>query len=244
MNVKLISKALHTLSLLSDEDYELVLKFRALTEDERGLLITVLEPQKPATKKASKKLSASSKSPREYDHCLRCGTTKRDSSHKDKSSPDYHEFESEKDIDFCARCKGATEKHPIHHEREFGGYHPFESSGAVKPSKSPRATNLHTQLKSRVSEGREAATRDDESDDDDSYCTHQYEHDGIMIECGEPADQNIHHLSSVEGYHPFVLDAHDVITPSPANGEASSSTANSEIAKDTASTVAHGVSGD
>lgn len=36
---------------------------------------------------------------REYDHCLRCGTTKRDSSHKDQSSPDYHEFQSSKDND-------------------------------------------------------------------------------------------------------------------------------------------------
>lgn len=62
MNVRLITKALHTLSLLSDEDYDLVLKLRALTEDERELLMTVLEPSKPTGKKASKKSSKSSQS--------------------------------------------------------------------------------------------------------------------------------------------------------------------------------------
>lgn len=60
MNVRLITKALHTLSLLSDEDYDLVLKLRALTEDEREQFRTALELQKPATKKAGKKPSKKS----------------------------------------------------------------------------------------------------------------------------------------------------------------------------------------
>ena len=50
MNIKLITKALHTLSLLSEEDVAMVMNLRALTEDERELLITVLEPNKPGDK--------------------------------------------------------------------------------------------------------------------------------------------------------------------------------------------------
>lgn len=57
MNVKLITKALHTLSLLSEEDVTTVMNLRALSEDERELLITVLEPQKATTKRAGKKSS-------------------------------------------------------------------------------------------------------------------------------------------------------------------------------------------
>lgn len=57
MNVKLITKALHTLSLLSEEDVTTVMNLRALSEEERELLITVLEPQKTATRKSSKKSS-------------------------------------------------------------------------------------------------------------------------------------------------------------------------------------------
>lgn len=66
MNVKLITKALHILSLLSEEDVATVMNLRALSEDERELLITVLEPQKATTKRAGKKGSkgGSSKSPR------------------------------------------------------------------------------------------------------------------------------------------------------------------------------------
>jgi hypothetical protein len=59
------------------------------SETDRELLIQSLQPEK-ATKKAGKKSATT----REYDHCLRCGTTKRDSSHKDQTSPDYHEFQS------------------------------------------------------------------------------------------------------------------------------------------------------
>lgn len=58
MNVKLITKALHTLSLLSEEDVATVMNLRALSEDERELLITVLEPQKATTKRAGKKSSS------------------------------------------------------------------------------------------------------------------------------------------------------------------------------------------
>lgn len=60
MNVKLITKALHTLSLLSEEDVATVMNLRALSEDERELLITVLEPQKATTKRAGKKSGKSS----------------------------------------------------------------------------------------------------------------------------------------------------------------------------------------
>lgn len=99
MNIKLISKALHTLSLLSDEDVAIVIGLRSASEDERSVLMLALEPNtKPSQKKSSKKgVGVKAATTREYDHCLRCGTTKRDPSHKDTSSPDYHEFQSSKD---------------------------------------------------------------------------------------------------------------------------------------------------
>lgn len=185
-----------------------------LSSDEYVLFLDMVDPlpepetkPKKTTKKSSKK--AAGKSLREYDHCLRCGTTKRDSSHKNESSPDYHEFESEKDIDFCARCKGATEKHPVHHERQFGGYHPFESSkqGKKPTKKSSRASSLERQIKANTARiiaddgdhGLRNAALEDITGESQERCMATDE-DGP---CGYPPDHNIHHLKAVVGYHKF-----------------------------------------
>lgn len=55
MNVKLITKAMHTLSLLSEDDVQMVMKLRGLSEDERQMLMLVLEPGTKPSKKSSKK---------------------------------------------------------------------------------------------------------------------------------------------------------------------------------------------
>lgn len=132
-------------------------------------------------------------------------------------------------------------------------------SSQQSSSKSPRASGMAAQLKERRQQRETPDDSDDDNrfdgksaqetrrellqdiDDEDSYCTHQYEHDGIMIECGEPADQNIHHLSTTEGYHPFVSESGAPPAPasSPANGEGTNGTVSSEIAKDAASNVHH-----
>lgn len=54
MNVRLIARALHALSLLTDDDFDLLMKLRQLNQAEREALVGVLEPAKPA-KKAAKK---------------------------------------------------------------------------------------------------------------------------------------------------------------------------------------------
>jgi hypothetical protein len=75
---------------LTDDESALLETLRAMNDSERELLVESLSPNKPTTKKPAKKPAAT----REYDYCLRCGTTKRDSSHKDQASPDYHQFQS------------------------------------------------------------------------------------------------------------------------------------------------------
>lgn len=127
-----------------------------LSTDEYMLYLDLLVPEPEVAKPASKAKKKSASKPREYDSCLRCGTTKRDSSHKDQSSPDYHEFQSSKDIDFCARCKGASYVHPVHHDETLGGYHSFESSKKIvrKPiGKSPHAQSLSSAIQ-RVTKGK------------------------------------------------------------------------------------------
>lgn len=123
MNVKLITKALHTLSLLSEEDMTTVMNLRALSEDERELLITVLEPQKATTKRAGKKsgkggsksarvqslsgvIQRTPKSKADDDNdddgnskgmggplCQTCGNFRQYQDHF-KPSPNYHEFDA------------------------------------------------------------------------------------------------------------------------------------------------------
>lgn len=164
MNVKLITRALHTLSLLSDEDYEMVLKFRALNEDERGLLITVLEPSKPAGKKASKKSSKSSpssfKSPRatgiEQQLSKRReqgreaqgditvplagvetqGETGNVRASRDYESPDRCSFVR----DDGKRCLLLSD-HNVHHMKSVYGYHPFVSVSDAPDAPAPSPAN-------------------------------------------------------------------------------------------------------
>lgn len=172
MNVKQITRALHTLSLLSEEDYDLVLKLRALTEDERGLLMTVLEPLKPAMKKSSKKSSKSQQS----------------------------------------------------------------------SSKSPRASGMAAQLNKSLKQQRET-TKDGDYQGFAAACAHEWiTGSGRLTICTMPADANVHHLKTHPDYHEFVEGksaAPPAPAPSPANGGATTSTANSEIAKDAASTAHH-----
>src|ERR1041385_8340796 len=90
MNLRNVLKTYSLLRSLTDDETALVETFRTMTDGERELLVQSLAPAKPAGKKAAKKSATT----RTYDHCLHCGTTKRDSSHKDESSPDYHQFQS------------------------------------------------------------------------------------------------------------------------------------------------------
>lgn len=118
MNVRLITKALHTLSLLSDEDYDLVLKLRALTEDERGLLMTVLEPQKPTTKKTGKK--PSKKSERASGMAAQLNKTlkeQREAATKD----DDEGFDMSR---LCSKCAKLADNN-IHHLESDPDYHLF-----------------------------------------------------------------------------------------------------------------------
>jgi hypothetical protein len=90
LNLRNVLKTYALLRSLTDSESALLDTLRAMNDAERGLLVESLTPAKAATKKATKKPTTT----REYDHCLRCGTTKRDSSHKDHASPDYHQFQS------------------------------------------------------------------------------------------------------------------------------------------------------
>jgi len=92
MNLRNVLKTYSLLRSLTDDESALLETLRSLNDNDRELMVETLVPGKAAAKKATKKPAAT----REYDHCLRCGMTKRDSSHKDQASPDYHEFQSSK----------------------------------------------------------------------------------------------------------------------------------------------------
>lgn len=118
MNVRLITKVLHTLSLLSDEDYDLVLKLRALTEDERGLLMTVLEPQKPVTKKTGKKPSKKS----ERASGMEAQLKSRVSEQREAATKDGDEgFDMSR---HCSKCAKLADNN-IHHLESHPDYHLF-----------------------------------------------------------------------------------------------------------------------
>lgn len=137
---------------LSDDDWELATKLRALSEAERELLMTALgPPQKPTAKK-------SSTTTRVYERCVRCGKTGGHGFHKDSSNDGYHLFQSPPqpiktagkksaraagmaatisnslqrgrgvvtgDRDgSCANCDYAMD-HNIHHLESMTGHHPF-----------------------------------------------------------------------------------------------------------------------
>jgi hypothetical protein len=111
VNFKLVLKAYSILRQLADDESALLDTLRTLTDTDRDLLVESLGPVKSATKKSTKKPAAT----REYDHCLRCGTTKRNSSHKDQASPDYHQFQSSQGksaraVSLAEQIKGATGK--------------------------------------------------------------------------------------------------------------------------------------
>jgi hypothetical protein len=138
--------------ILTKDLLELRDKINKLTNEQRDILLDLVDPlpepqaeQKTATKKAAKKPATT----REYDHCLRCGTTKRDSSHKDQALPDYHDFQSSKGKSAraagmaetlnkslrsqrrvtesnCADCEMAEDM-PIHSPKGgYQTYHPFQ----------------------------------------------------------------------------------------------------------------------
>lgn len=103
MNYRAILKVYKDERKLTDDETAFLNVIRRMNESEIALLIEGLsdKPQKKSSKKSVGK-------EREYDHCLRCGTTKRDSSHKDQSSPDYHEFQSSKNSDAASGGKSST----------------------------------------------------------------------------------------------------------------------------------------
>lgn len=199
----------------------LVEQLHALAEDERNFILDLLVPlpEQPEVKKPTKRASKKSSSPqREYDHCLRCGTTKRDSSHKDTSSPDYHEFQSSKDIDFCARCKGASYVHPIHHDETLGGYHPFESSKkpSKSASKSSRASGMAAAIAKSLSHGKPTG-------------------EGPICKICSYAEDYEDHSQPSPHYHPFEPSgsaAPPARGRSSTNGGATTSTQNIETEKD------------
>jgi hypothetical protein len=173
---------------LSAEEYALFL----------DLVAPLPEPETVSTKKPQKKSAKATT--REYDHCLRCGTTKRDSSHKDQSSPDYHEFQSSK-------------------------------------PKSARASKMESQLKSRVSEQREATSTaiDDMAMEIVERCS----------DCEAPSDDNVHHKQTDLNYHPFVSESD--VQPVASSSSSSATPArddsygvNSGIRQDAATVVAGG----
>ena len=142
MNLRNVLKTYSLLRSLTDDESALLATLRAMTDTERELLVESLAPAKPAAKKPTRKPATT----RVYDHCLRCGTTKRDSSHKDESSPDYHEFQSSQGksaraVSLAEQIKGAGKMprpaqslctkcdydndHNIHHLESAVGYHSF-----------------------------------------------------------------------------------------------------------------------
>lgn len=74
-----------------------------------------------------------------------------------------------------------------------------KKAGKKSASKSPRASGMAVQLKSRVNEQREAATKDITGESEER-CTHSLSY-GV---CGRLPDHNIHHLETHPHHHPFV----------------------------------------
>lgn len=139
MNVKQITRALHTLSLLSEEDYDLVLKLRALTEDERGMLMLVLEPLKPAGKKASKKSSKSSSSQsssHESPRAIRMAAqlNKRREQERAGATP-THCYATIDDNGGEMTC-GKPEDDPVH-DMTYLSSHPFARDARPATTRSP-----------------------------------------------------------------------------------------------------------
>lgn len=161
MNLRNVLKTYSLLRSLTDDESALVETFRTMADADRELLVQSLAPAKPAGKKPAKKPAIT----RVYDHCLRCGTTKRDSSHKDESSPDYHQFQS--------------------------------SQG-----KSVRAASLAEQIKGTGKPSRPVQS--------------------LCMTCDYDSDHNIHHLESVDGYHPFTPPVPAAVHQSSANNGAAS----------------------
>jgi hypothetical protein len=152
MNLRNVLKTYSLLRSLTDDESALLETLRAMNDSERELLVKSLAPAKATTKKPAKKPATT----REYDHCLRCGTTKRDSSHKDQASPDYHEFQSSQGksaraVKLAEQIKGAGKlktvcafvyadgsacnqsgDNPIHEANGgYAGYHEFQPAEQV-----------------------------------------------------------------------------------------------------------------
>lgn len=75
--------------------------------------------------------------------------------------------------------------------------------GSRSSAKSPRAQSLSGAIQRTV----RSKAPDDDNDDEGLLCTVGLDSSGMS--CGEPADHNIHHLSSHPDYHPF----HSAVTP-------------------------------
>src|ERR1043165_6823750 len=142
LNLKTVLKTYSLLRNLTDDETALLNTLRSMNDTERELLVESLAPTKPAGKKPTRKSATT----RTYDHCLRCATTKRDSSHKDVASPDYHQFQSSQGksaraVILAEQIKGAGKlsrpveslcmtcdfdsDHNIHHLESVDGYHEF-----------------------------------------------------------------------------------------------------------------------
>lgn len=137
MNIKLISKALHTLSLLSDEDVAIVFGLRSASEDERMVLMTALEPNtKPSQKKSSKKTAR-------VPPDARCIGYPPGS------------------VSIC----GLLKKDLIHHSRTAAAYHEFIPPQTA--GKSKRASGMAAQLNKSLESQRKATANDDDDDENE-----------------------------------------------------------------------------
>lgn len=152
MNVRLITKVLHTLSLLSDEDYDLVLKLRALTEDERGLLMTVLEPQKPTTKKTGKKPSKKSERASGMAAQLNKQLNKRREQGRGAAESSSYNLCSHVFAEDGNRICDEVYESAVHHDTVYVTYHPFVSAAPPAPTRSPANGGAESIIQNSVDE--------------------------------------------------------------------------------------------
>lgn len=151
MNIKLITKAMHTLSLLSEDDVQMVMKLRGLSEDERQMLMLVLEPGVKPSKKSSKKSAGGSRSARGESIKGQLSNRRQERQVINDSGvganlqplPDVYtsgddlcQFKFPNDI----RCSEPQDRN-IHHLQTTLGYHPFVSTAQLAEPSSSQVTS-------------------------------------------------------------------------------------------------------
>lgn len=234
MNIRNVLRTYSLLRQLTDDETALLETLRSMSDTDRESLVVALQPEKPATKKTET---------RKIEKCEACNYTRRALQHVNPAHTEYHEFvvgekaskkssvssksETERVFKRCETC-GLTKRADVHKDSELGGYHDF------REKKSERATNLHTQLKSRVSEGREAATRDGESVSSNGIVLCGASLASSGLNCNLPQGHALHADKGYVDYHPFrpSTTASTATTPSPANGGTRTTTKDDNYGED------------